>query len=93
MSLAGKFTDVLPDGQGAHLGGHVHVDNVSTHAPPGAIIVPDAHLLFTGDFKRAGVDLILLETFGSLLEAAEAVRAVRGLSAEIPIVVAERTDG
>jgi VCBS repeat-containing protein len=57
--LAGKFTDLLPDGQGAHLGGHVHVDSVSTHAPAGAIIVPDAHLLFTGDFKRAGVDLIL----------------------------------
>jgi homocysteine S-methyltransferase len=35
---------------------------------------------------EAGVDLILLETFGSLLEAAEAVRAVRGLSAEIPLV-------
>jgi homocysteine S-methyltransferase len=35
---------------------------------------------------ESGVDLILLETFGSLLEAAEAVRAVRGLSAEIPIV-------
>jgi len=35
---------------------------------------------------EGGVDLILLETFGSLLEAAEAVRAVRGLSAEIPIV-------
>ncbi len=34
----------------------------------------------------AGVDAILLETFGSLLEAAEAVRAVRGLSATIPIV-------
>lgn len=34
----------------------------------------------------AGVDLILLETFGSLLEAAEAVRAVRGLSEETPIV-------
>ena len=33
-----------------------------------------------------GVDLILLETFGSLLEGAEAVRAVRGLSAAIPIV-------
>ena len=59
MTLAGKFTDVLPDGHGAHLGAHVHVDSVSTHAPPGAIIVPDAHLLFTGDFKRAGVDLIL----------------------------------
>ena len=59
MTLAGKFTDVLPDGQGAHLGGHVHVDNVATHAPPGAIIVPDANLLFNGDFKRAGVDLVL----------------------------------
>ena len=23
------------------------------------IIVPDAHLLFTGDFKRSGVDLVL----------------------------------
>lgn len=34
----------------------------------------------------AGPDLILLETFGSMLEAAEAVRAVRGLSSEIPIV-------
>jgi homocysteine S-methyltransferase len=35
---------------------------------------------------EGGVDLILLETFGSLLEAAEAVRSVRGLSARIPIV-------
>ena len=35
---------------------------------------------------EGGVDLILLETFGSLLEAAEAVRSVRGLSAAIPIV-------
>jgi homocysteine S-methyltransferase len=34
----------------------------------------------------SGVDFILLETFGSLLEAAEAVRAVRGLSSAIPIV-------
>src|SRR3954469_14703379 len=50
---------MLSDGQGAHAGGHVHVDSISTHAPPGAIIVPDAHLLFTGDFKRSGVDLVL----------------------------------
>jgi homocysteine S-methyltransferase len=35
---------------------------------------------------ESGVDLVLLETFGSLLEAAEAVRAVRALSSEIPIV-------
>ena len=35
---------------------------------------------------EADVDLVLLETFGNLLEAAEAVRAVRGLSADVPIV-------
>src|SRR6478752_5492702 len=50
---------MLPDGQVPHPGGHTHVDSISTHAPPGAIIVPDAHLLFTGDFKRSGVDLVL----------------------------------
>src|SRR5262245_10144925 len=36
---------------------------------------------------ESGVDLILLETFGSMLEAAEAVRAVRGLSGDIPFLV------
>jgi methionine synthase / methylenetetrahydrofolate reductase (NADH) len=35
---------------------------------------------------ESGVDLFLLETFGSLLEAAEAVRAVRGLSSDVPIL-------
>jgi methionine synthase / methylenetetrahydrofolate reductase(NADPH) len=34
----------------------------------------------------AGADLVILETFGSLLEAAEAVRAVRALSSDVPIV-------
>src|SRR6202012_589860 len=31
----------------------------SGHIPSGAIIVPDADLLFRGDFKRSGVDLVL----------------------------------
>jgi homocysteine S-methyltransferase len=35
---------------------------------------------------EADVDLLLLETFGSLLEAAEAVRAVRDLSDQVPIL-------
>ncbi len=35
---------------------------------------------------EADVVLVLLETFGSLLEAAEAVRAIRDLSAQIPIL-------
>jgi VCBS repeat-containing protein len=59
LSLAGKFTDVLSDAHGSHPHGPIHVDSVSTHAPVDAIIVPDAHLLFHGDFKRSGVDLVL----------------------------------
>ena len=59
MSLAGKFTDVLSDDHGAFLHGPVRVDSVSTHAPADAIIIPDADLLFNGDFKRAGSDLVL----------------------------------
>ena len=39
--------------------GKFHVDKVSTQAPSDAIIVSDAHLLFNGDFKRSGVDLVL----------------------------------
>ena len=59
MSLAGKFTDLLTDGLGSQPLGNFQVGSVSTHAPSDAIIVPDAHLLFNGDFKRSGVDLIL----------------------------------
>ncbi|HXQ04179.1 MAG TPA: FecR domain-containing protein, partial [Bradyrhizobium sp.] len=63
MNYAGKFDAKLPiDGAGAHSHGHLHVDSVSAHAlqvPAGAIIVPDAQLLFNGDFKRSGVDLVL----------------------------------
>ena len=63
MNYAGKFDAKLPiDGPGAHSHGHLHVDSVSAHAlqaPAGAIIVPDAQLLFNGDFKRSGVDLVL----------------------------------
>ena len=39
--------------------GTIRVDKVSTHAPSDAITVSDAQLLFHGDFKRSGVDLIL----------------------------------
>ena len=59
MSLAGKFTDMLTDGLASQPLGNFQVGSVSTHAPTDAIIVPDAHLLFTGDFKRSGVDLVL----------------------------------
>jgi fibronectin-binding autotransporter adhesin len=61
LNYSAKFDAKLPfDGPGAPHHPHIHVDSVSAHgAPVGAIIVPDAQLLFNGDFKRSGVDLIL----------------------------------
>jgi hypothetical protein len=63
LNYAGKFDAKLAaDGSGLHSDGHAHVESVTahaTHAPAGAIIVPDSQLLFNGDFKRSGVDLVL----------------------------------
>ena len=74
LNYAGKFQSGEPDpftggdiGLGPSLSPHghlstpdkFHVDKVSTHAPSDAIIVSDANLLFNGDFKRSGVDLVL----------------------------------
>jgi fibronectin-binding autotransporter adhesin len=61
LNFVGKFDAKLHvDGSGAHPVAHHHIDSVSsTHAPSDAIIVPDADLLFNGDFKRSGVDLIV----------------------------------
>jgi hypothetical protein len=33
--------------------------DTAAHGPSDAVTIPDAHLLFSGDFKRAGTDLIL----------------------------------
>ena len=57
--------------------------------PYGDLTLVDVREIFEEQARAllaAGVDLVILETFGSLLEAAEGVRAVRGLSAQIPIV-------
>ncbi|HEX9687477.1 MAG TPA: bifunctional homocysteine S-methyltransferase/methylenetetrahydrofolate reductase [Thermoanaerobaculia bacterium] len=57
--------------------------------PYGALTMSQVREIFQEQARvllEAGVDLILLETFGSLLEAAAAVRAVRDLSADVPIV-------
>jgi VCBS repeat-containing protein len=44
---------------GHHPKAQTHVDTVSTKAPADAIIVKDAQLLFGGDFKRSGSDLVI----------------------------------
>jgi fibronectin-binding autotransporter adhesin len=60
LNFVGKFDAKLHiDGSGVHPAVHHHVDSISTHAPSDAIIVADADLLFKGEFKRSGVDLIV----------------------------------
>jgi homocysteine S-methyltransferase len=57
--------------------------------PYGTLTVTQVREIFQEQARallEGEADLILLETFGSLLEAAEAVRAVRDLSADVPIL-------
>ncbi|HKU06875.1 MAG TPA: hypothetical protein VJR30_12475, partial [Bradyrhizobium sp.] len=42
-----------------HPKAQAHAETVSTKAPADAILVKDANLLFNGDFKRAGTDLVI----------------------------------
>jgi FecR-like protein len=60
LQYSGKIDTKAPaDASGAHLGGHT-VETIHAHqAPADAIIIPEAQLLFHGDFKRSGVDLVL----------------------------------
>jgi fibronectin-binding autotransporter adhesin len=61
LNYSGKIDAKMPiDGLGAYLGGHTHIETVhAAQAPSDAIIIPDAQLLFHGDFNRSGADLIL----------------------------------
>lgn len=56
------------DGQGSRSPADVHVESFSAkpfiakahgHLPDGAVVVPDPNLIFNGEFKRAGLDLVL----------------------------------
>src|SRR5439155_8433182 len=60
LNFVSKFDAGLPfAGNGVQPKAQMHVESVSTHAPLGSIVVQDAHLLFNGDFKRAGLDLVI----------------------------------
>jgi hypothetical protein len=60
LNFVGKFDGSLPaSGDGLHPKPQMHVESVSGHAPKDSIVVEDAHLLFTGDFKRTGSDLVI----------------------------------
>ena len=61
MNYSGKFDAKLSiDGPSLHSFGHFNVETVkASQVPSDAIIVPNANLLFHGDFKRSGLDLVL----------------------------------
>jgi homocysteine S-methyltransferase len=58
-------------------------------APVGTISHDEARAIFVEQIEallEAGVDLLVLETFSSPAELQEAVRAARGVSADLPII-------
>ena len=61
MNYSGKFdANFSADVSSPHSFGHFNVDTVrASHVPSDAIIVPNAHLLFNGDYKKSGLDLVL----------------------------------
>ncbi len=56
------------NGEGSSASAYVHADSFAAkpfiakahgHVPDGAFVVPDPNLIFNGEFKRAGLDLVL----------------------------------
>ncbi|MFL6817621.1 MAG: VCBS domain-containing protein, partial [Bradyrhizobium sp.] len=68
MNYTGKIDSISVDGLGVQARSHVEtITKHGGHAPADAIIVPDAQLLFNGDFKRSGLDLIVSKDGHDLL--------------------------
>jgi VCBS repeat-containing protein len=64
LNYAGQFDAAISlDGQGSRSPAGSHVDSFTAkahgHVPEGAFVVPDPNLIFNGEFKRAGLDLVL----------------------------------
>jgi VCBS repeat-containing protein len=60
LNFVDKFDAGLPlSGAGLHPKALLHVDSISTHAPSNSIVIEDAHLLFNGDYRRTGLDLVI----------------------------------
>jgi VCBS repeat-containing protein len=69
LNYAGIFNAAISlDGGGSHSPSDVHVDSFTGkpfiakaqgHVPDGAFVVPDPNLIFNGEYKRAGSDLVL----------------------------------
>ncbi|MDN4983836.1 Ig-like domain-containing protein [Bradyrhizobium sp. WYCCWR 13022] len=54
-----KYTDTLPSIGSDHQSLHFGPVSAADHRPTSSVEIPDAHLLFSGNFERIGADLIL----------------------------------
>src|ERR1700694_5067005 len=60
LNYSGKFDAKLPvDGAGSHSSELVHIHSIPHHGLADTIVIPDAHLLFSGNYQKSGVDLIV----------------------------------
>ncbi len=56
MNYAGKFGSGASD---TFLGAGLNIDSLAHHGGGDTVTIPDAHLLFSGDYSRSGADLIV----------------------------------
>ena len=56
MNYSGKFGPLAP---GSHSGEHFNFDAAPHRGDGNTVTIPDAHLLFSGDYARSGTDLIV----------------------------------
>nr|WP_245471115.1 VCBS domain-containing protein [Bradyrhizobium genosp. SA-3] len=59
MSLDGQDSRSLADGHVDFSAAKPFIAKAHGHVPDGAFVVPDPNLIFNGEFKRAGLDLVL----------------------------------
>lgn len=64
MNYAGK---VASGGLDLFSGARVDIDQLAHHGPADAVTVPDAHLLFSGNFQKSGNDLIIADALHRVL--------------------------
>ncbi len=60
MNYSGKFGSLAP---GSHSGEHFNFDAAPHRGDGNTVTIPDAHLLFSGDYSRSGTDLIVSDQF------------------------------
>ena len=64
MNYAGKFPS---SGSDSFSNAHVDLGSLSSHGDTSSFVVPDAHLLFSGNYQRSGGDLVISDQLQRLV--------------------------